>query len=86
MKLRGAHGGDAGFITGLAGRLAEVSSLPWLPEPATRAFAAAGCQQAAAAIGQPSQLVLIATDSGGQPLGFVHALLDTSAFTGETVG
>ncbi len=86
MQLRRARAGDAGFITGLAGRLAEVSGLPWLPEPATRAFAAAGCQQAAAATGQPGQLALIATGPGGQRLGFVHTLLDTSAFTGETVG
>ena len=73
-------------FTGLAGRLAGVSELPWLPVSATGKFATEGCHHAASAIGQPGQLVLIAADSDDDRIGFVHALLDTSAFTGEKVG
>ena len=89
LQLRAARPEDAGFIVGQASRLADASRLPWLPWSATDQFAAAGCQQAVEAIGQPGQpgqLVLIAADPGGQRLGFVHALLDVSAFTGERVG
>ena len=85
VAIRPAKPADAPFITGLAGRLAEVSGLSWLPREATDRFAADGCQQAVAVIGQPGHAVLIA-DGAGEPLGFAHARLDTSAFTGETVG
>jgi GNAT superfamily N-acetyltransferase len=39
-----------------------------------------------AAIGQPGHVVLIATDGAGERLGFLHAFLDRSVFTGERVG
>ena len=77
---------DAPFITGLAGRLAEASRLPWLPQDATDRFAASGCHQAAAAIGKPGHAVVIASDSSDEPVGFAHVHLDQSAFTGEAVG
>jgi ribosomal protein S18 acetylase RimI-like enzyme len=86
VGIRAAEPGDAAFITGLAGRLAEVSGLPWLPREATDRFAADGCRQAVAAISQPGHAVLIASGGAGERLGFVHAHLDNSAFTGETVG
>jgi GNAT superfamily N-acetyltransferase len=86
MSVRSALPADAPFIEGLAGRLAEASRLAWLPQDATDRFAASGCQQAAAAIGQPGHAVLIALDSLDKPLGFAHVHLDQSAFTGETVG
>ena len=84
--IRPAEPGDAAFITGMARRLAEVSGLPGLPREATDGFAADGCRQAVAAIGQPGHAVLIACTDAGEPLGFVHAQLDASAFTGETIG
>lgn len=84
--VRPAQPEDAPFITGLAGRLAEVSRLPWLPHDATDRFAASGCRQAAAAIGKPGHAVVIASDNSDEPLGFAHVHLDQSAFTGETVG
>jgi ribosomal protein S18 acetylase RimI-like enzyme len=86
IELRPAEPGDVPFITGLAGRLADVSRLPWVPHQSIDRFAASGCQQAAAAIGQQAHTVLIATDGAGEQLGFVHACLDRSAFTGEAVG
>jgi ribosomal protein S18 acetylase RimI-like enzyme len=86
VDIRPAGRGDAAFITGLAGRFAEVSRLPWLPGEATGRFAAEGCQQAVAAIGQPGHAVLVACGGAGRPLGFVHVHLDHSVFTGETVG
>jgi len=73
--------GDAQFITGLAGRLAAASRLPWLPRRPTDRFAASGCQQAIAAIGQPGHLVLIAADGSEKRLGFLHATMDESVFT-----
>jgi ribosomal protein S18 acetylase RimI-like enzyme len=84
--VRLAEPADVPFITGLAGRLAEVSRLPWLPQAATDRFAARGCEQAAAAIGQPGHVVLVASGGAGEPLGFVHAHLDETAFTGEVAG
>jgi GNAT superfamily N-acetyltransferase len=86
VEIRPAGPGDAAFITGLAGRLAEASALPWLPREATVRFAASGCQQAVAAIGQPAHAVLIACGGAAEPLGFVHVHQDASAFTGEAVG
>lgn len=86
IRVRPAQGADKATITGLAARLAEVSRLPWLPREATDRFAADGCRQAAAAIGEPGHAVLIASDSAGDDLGFVHVHLDRSAFTGKTVG
>ena len=86
VDVRSARAEDAPFIAGLAGRLAEASRLPWLPQEATDQFAASGCRQAAAAIGQPGQAVVIASDSSDTRLGFAHVHLDRSAFTGETVG
>jgi ribosomal protein S18 acetylase RimI-like enzyme len=86
VEVRTADPTDASFITGLAERLAAVSRLPWLPAAATDRFAAGGCEEAVAAIGQPGHVVLIATDSSGRRLGFVHAHLDQSVFTGERVG
>jgi GNAT superfamily N-acetyltransferase len=85
-EVRPADPGDGGFITGLAERLAAVSRLPWLPAEATDRFAAEGCADAVAAIGRPGHVVLIATDTAGTPLGFLHAFTDQSAFTGERVG
>ena len=85
-NVRPARPGDASFITGLAGRLAEVSRLPWLERDATDRFAASGCNEAAAAIGRPGHAVVIASDGTGEPVGFAHVQLDQSAFTGETVG
>lgn len=85
IDVRPAGPADVPFITGLAGRLAEVSRLPWLPGEATDQFAASGCEQAAAAIGQGGHAVFIASGRG-TPLGFVHVHLDQSAFTGEMVG
>jgi GNAT superfamily N-acetyltransferase len=38
------------------------------------------------AIGQPGHVVLVAADGSGRRLGFLHACLDRSAFTGEQVG
>ena len=84
--MRPAGPGDASFITSLAGRLAAVSRLPWLPRQATDRFAAEGCEEAAAAIGQPGHVVLIATGEPDQRLGFVHARPDQSVFTGKRVG
>jgi hypothetical protein len=78
-----AEPGDARFVIGMAERLAAVSRLAWLPAEATDRFAARGCQEAAAAIGQPGHVVLLAEDAGGEPLGFAHACLDESVFTGE---
>lgn len=86
IGVRPAEHADVPFIAGLAGRLAAVSQLPWLSRDATDSFAATGCQQAAAAIGASGHAVLIASGSAGERLGFVHACLDQSAFTGETVG
>jgi GNAT superfamily N-acetyltransferase len=82
---RPAEAADAPFITGLAGRLAEVSRLPWLPREATDRFAASGCQEATAAIGQSGHAVLVASRAA-ERLGFVHAQLDESAFTDQAVG
>jgi len=84
--VRPAEPADVLFITGLAERLAEVSRLPWLPQAATDRFAAGGCHQAAAAIGQPGHVVLVASGGAGERLGFVHAHLDENVFTGEVVG
>jgi ribosomal protein S18 acetylase RimI-like enzyme len=86
VTVRPAGPGDASFITRLAERLAAVSRLPWLPQQATDRFAAGGCEEAVAAIGRPGHVVLIATGDQGQRLGFVHARLDQSVFTGERVG
>jgi GNAT superfamily N-acetyltransferase len=83
--IRAATVTDVCFVEGLSGRLADHSRLPWLPVEATDRFAAAGCRLAAAAIGDPSQLVLIA-ERDGDPVGFLHARLETSAFTSEQVG
>lgn len=63
-----------------------ASHLPWLPAVAIGLFAAVGCEQAVAAIGQPGHAVLIATDGCGERLGFAHAYLDRSVFTGQCVG
>jgi GNAT superfamily N-acetyltransferase len=84
--VRAAGSGDAPFISSLADRLAAVSGLPWLSADATDRFAAGGCAEAVQAIGQPGHLVLIAADGSGQRLGFLHACLDRSVFTGEQVG
>jgi ribosomal protein S18 acetylase RimI-like enzyme len=84
--VRRAGSGDASFITGLAERLAAASHLPWLPPAATDEFAAGGCAEAVAAIGQPGHVVLVATDGAGQRLGFLHGHFDHSVFTGERVG
>ena len=84
--VRSAQPQDAPFITGLAGRLAEVSRLSWVPQDATDRFAASGCREAAAAIGVPGHAVMIASDNSDEPLGFAHVHLDQSAFTGEAVG
>ena len=73
-------------MTGLADRLAAVSQLPWLSAEATDRFAAGGCAEAVRAIGQPGHVVLIATDGSGRRLGFLHAYLDQSTFTGERTG
>ena len=86
VGVRPAEIRDAGFITAMAGRLAESSRLPWLPRQATHEFARAGCQKATAAIGQPGHAVFVAESENGERLGFVHIHLDQSAFTGETVG
>jgi ribosomal protein S18 acetylase RimI-like enzyme len=86
VGVRPAQPEDAPFITGLAGRLAEVSRLSWVPQDATDRFAASGCRQAAAAIGEPGHAVVIAADNSDEPLGFAHVHLDQSAFTGEAVG
>jgi GNAT superfamily N-acetyltransferase len=86
VLVRPATPGDAPFITSLARQLAAVSRLAWLPREATDRFAASGCQQAAAAISQPRHLVLIASDEAGNQLGFLHATIDESVFTGEHVG
>lgn len=86
IGVRPAAPADAPFITGLASRLAEVSQLPWLPRQAIDSFAATGCQQAAAAIGEPGHAIFIACGSTDERLGFVHAHLDQSAFTREIVG
>jgi len=86
VGVRSAQPQDAPFITGLAGRLAEVSRLPWVPQDATEGFAATGCSEAAAAIGAPGHAVMVASDNSGEPLGFAHVHLDQCAFTGETVG
>jgi GNAT superfamily N-acetyltransferase len=84
--VRRADPGDAPFITGLAEPLAAMSRLPWLPAVATDEFAAGGCAEAVAAIGQSGHVVLIATDGAGRRLGFLHACLDQSVFTGDRVG
>jgi ribosomal protein S18 acetylase RimI-like enzyme len=84
--VRTALPGDAPFISGLAARLAAVSRLPWLPAEATERFAAGGCAQAVHAIGQPGHVVLIAADGSGRRLGFLHACVNQSVFTGEQVG
>jgi GNAT superfamily N-acetyltransferase len=86
VGVRAADSGDAPFIAGLAGRLAEASRLPWLPVEATDRFAAAGCEEAVQAIGRPGHGVLIAADAAGRRLGFVHVCVDNSVFTGEQVG
>lgn len=86
VTVRHATPGDAPFISGLAAALAEVSRLPWLPPQATDQFAAAGCRQAVAAIGQPGHLVLIAAGGSGSQLGFLHATTEESVLTGEQVG
>jgi GNAT superfamily N-acetyltransferase len=86
VDVRPADPSDGPFITGLAERLATVSRLPWLPAAATDRFAAGGCEEAVAAIGQPGHVVLIAADSSGGRLGFLHACVDQSVFTGERVG
>lgn len=86
VSIRSAKPGDAQFITRLAERLAVVSRLPWLPLEATDGFAAGGCQQAVAAIGQPGHVVLVAVDGAGEQLGFLHATTDESVFAGERVG
>jgi GNAT superfamily N-acetyltransferase len=84
--IRLAEPADTPFVRNCAARLAEQSRLPWLPTEATDRFAATGCSLGAEAIGDPAQLVLIAADCDTSALGFVHAHLDRSAFTGETVG
>lgn len=84
-RVRAAEPEDAPFISGLADRLAAVSRLPWLPPEATDRFAAGGCAAAVRAIGQPGHVVLVAADGSGR-LGFLHACLDQSVFTGEQVG
>jgi GNAT superfamily N-acetyltransferase len=86
VSVRSAQPQDAPFIIELAGRLAEVSRLSWVPQDATDRFAASGCRQAAAAIGEPGHAVVIASDNSNEPLGFAHVHLDRSAFTGEAVG
>lgn len=86
IGVRPAEAPDVPFITGLAGRLADAGRLPWLPGEAIGRFAADGCQQAAEAIGRPGHAVLVARRGAGERLGFVHAHLDESVFTGETVG
>jgi len=86
VGVRPAEIADAGFLTSLAGRLAESSRLPWLSQKNTDEFARTGCQQAAAAIGQAGHGVFVAESAPGERLGFVHAHLDQSAFTGEMVG
>lgn len=85
LDIRLATHADADFIRSGSARLAENSHLDWLPPEATDRFAAAGCESAVAAIGHPEQLVLIA-EAAGKRLGFLHATLDESAFTGERVG
>jgi GNAT superfamily N-acetyltransferase len=86
VDVRPADPSDASFITGLAERLAAVSRLPWLPAAATDRFAARGCEEAVAAIGQPRHVVLIAVNGSGRRLGFGHAHMDQSVFTSERVG
>jgi len=85
LEIRLATGADADFIRGGSARLAENSRLDWLPEEATDRFAAAGCESAVEAIGRHDQIVLIA-ETAGERLGFLHAYLDISAFTRESVG
>jgi GNAT superfamily N-acetyltransferase len=86
VEVRAADCGDGPFISGLADRLAAVSRLPWLPAEATDRFAAGGCAEAVRAIGQPGHVVLIAADGAGRRLGFLHACLERSVFTGEQAG
>jgi GNAT superfamily N-acetyltransferase len=86
VELRQATADDAGFISGSSDRLGARSRLAWVPTGFTDAFAAAGCGEAVEAIGKPDEEVRIAVGSEGERLGFVHAKLDRSAFSGEVVG
>jgi ribosomal protein S18 acetylase RimI-like enzyme len=77
---------DAEFIRSLAPRFADGGYPAWRDPEQLRAFNEAGIAAAIAAIGQPDQLVLIATGDDGVPLGFIHALGERSGLTGEEQG
>lgn len=86
IGIRSAEASDGGFVTNLVDRLADASRLPWIRHEDTERFAAAGCRQAAAAIGADDSIVLVATGPSGERLGFLHAHLEASVFSGDQVG
>ena len=73
---------DRDFILGLANRLMVAGRPPWRDEERMRDFHRHYAEATAEASGE-GEIVLLAEDQGGTPLGVVHVTAETSGLTGE---
>ncbi len=85
VHIRPAQDGDVGFMFALAPRLAEVAELPWHDLQDLIAFQHR-YMKVAFARAKSETVTLVAEDSDGARLGYVHAEASTDSVTLEPCG
>jgi ribosomal protein S18 acetylase RimI-like enzyme len=86
IGIRRATADDIPFIHSLAERFARVGTPPWRDPGQMRQFHQQSMQEVSTALSRPNELVLIAEDAQGSPLGFIYVTSTTDFFTGELQG
>ena len=86
IRIRLATAGDIPFVQSLAERFALAGTPPWRDPAQMWQFHRRSMQEVSSAISNPDDLVLIAEDSRGLRLGFLHVTRIPDFFTGEQQG
>lgn len=82
LSIRPAVRADREWVIPLSARLHEFGPPPWRPRDRMNSAVASSLEIALDEL-RPTNLILVAEDSLGEPLGFVHLQITTDFFTAE---